>query len=158
VDTVLVLNADLGPLHRVSLRHAIRMLCRQVVEIHESEDHIPRFGVWPKPTIVRLISYIVPKWRYTDGPAWSRPGVLARDSRKCGYCGGHATTVDHITPRSQGGRNDWQHRLGPVRRGRAAPGKARHTHWNWPAGFHSVPPPAPIPESSNRQDSGLWSR
>jgi 5-methylcytosine-specific restriction endonuclease McrA len=107
VDTVLVLNADLGPLHRVSLRHAIRMLCRQVVEIHESEDHIPRFGVWPKPTIVRLISYIVPKWRYTDGPAWSRPGVLARDSRKCGYCGGHATTVDHITPRSQGGRNDW---------------------------------------------------
>jgi hypothetical protein len=35
---VLVLNADLGPLHRVSLRHAIRMLCRQVAEIHESEQ------------------------------------------------------------------------------------------------------------------------
>jgi len=35
VATVLVLNADLGPLHRVTVRHAIRMLCREVAEIHE---------------------------------------------------------------------------------------------------------------------------
>jgi hypothetical protein len=28
VTAVLVLNADLGPLHRVSLRHALRMLNR----------------------------------------------------------------------------------------------------------------------------------
>ncbi len=34
-------------------------------------------------------------------------GVLARDSRRCGYCGGHATTVDHVLPRSRGGRNSW---------------------------------------------------
>ncbi|HTF07852.1 MAG TPA: HNH endonuclease, partial [Asanoa sp.] len=33
---VLVVNADLGPLHRVSLRHAVRMLVRQVAEIHEA--------------------------------------------------------------------------------------------------------------------------
>ncbi|MGC5310270.1 hypothetical protein [Micromonospora zamorensis] len=37
MDAVLVLNADLGPLHRVPIKHAIRMLMRQVAEIHEAE-------------------------------------------------------------------------------------------------------------------------
>jgi 5-methylcytosine-specific restriction endonuclease McrA len=106
VDTVLVINADLGPLHRVSLRHAIRMLCRRVAEVHEAEpDRL--IGVFPLPKVVRLVQYVVTKWRYTAGPAWSRSGVLNRDGHRCGYCTGRATTVDHILPRSRGGRNTW---------------------------------------------------
>jgi 5-methylcytosine-specific restriction endonuclease McrA len=106
VDTVLVINADLGPLHRVSLRHAVRMLVRRVAEVHESEpDRL--IGIYPVPTVVRLVRYVVTKWRYTAGPAWSRTGVLARDGRRCGYCLGAATTVDHILPRSRGGKNTW---------------------------------------------------
>lgn len=104
--SVLVLNADLGPLHRVSLRHAIRMLCREVAVIHESEPDI-RFGVFPMPKVVRLVQYIVTKWRYTAGPIWTKPGVLRRDNRQCGYCGHAANTVDHIVPASRGGRNKW---------------------------------------------------
>lgn len=107
MEGVLVLNADLGPLHRVSLRHAIRMLCRRVAEVHEAEDHI-RIGPYPRPRVVRLVSYVVTKWRYTAGPAWSRPGVLVRDGRRCGYCAAGATTVDHIRPRSRGGGNTWK--------------------------------------------------
>lgn len=106
MDSVLVLNADLGPLHRVSLRHAIRMLCRQVAEVHEAEPDI-RLGVFPLPRVVRLLRYVVTKWRYTSGPAWSRPGVMARDNHRCAYCGGTATTIDHILPRSHGGKNTW---------------------------------------------------
>jgi 5-methylcytosine-specific restriction endonuclease McrA len=103
---VLVLNADLGPLHRVSLKHAVRMLFRQVAEIHEAEpDRL--IGVFPMPKVVRLVRYVVTRWRYTAGPAWSRSGVLVRDGRRCGYCHGAATTVDHIVPRSRGGRNTW---------------------------------------------------
>jgi len=107
--SVLVLNADLGPLHRVSLRHAIKMLFREVAEVHEAaeEEHIPCFGPWVKPKIIRLVRYVVPRWRWTEGPGWSRPGVMARDGRRCGYCGGHASTVDHIVPRSRGGLNSW---------------------------------------------------
>ncbi len=106
VNGVLVLNADMGPLHRVSLRHAIRMLIRQVAEVHEA---VPdrAIGVFPMPTIVRLITYIAPRWRYTTGPRWSRPGVLIRDGRTCGYCGRAASTIDHILPRSRGGKNSW---------------------------------------------------
>lgn len=106
MDAVLVINADLGPLHRVSVQHAIRMLCRGVAEIHESEPDI-RLGIFPMPKIVRLVRYIVTKWRYTSGPAWSRPGVLRRDNDKCAYCSGPATTVDHIHPQSRGGKNTW---------------------------------------------------
>ncbi len=103
---VLVLNADLGPLHRVSLRHAVRMLVRQVAEIHEAvPDRL--IGVYPMPTVVRLVRYVVTRWRYSAGPAWSRPGVMVRDGYRCAYCCGVATTVDHVTPRSRGGRNTW---------------------------------------------------
>lgn len=104
---VLVLNADLGPLHRVTLRHAIRMLCRRVAEVHEAEPDI-RIGVFPMPTVVRLLRYINPKWRYSHGPAWSRAGVMNRDHYKCAYCLGVGTTIDHIVPASRGGRSTWQ--------------------------------------------------
>lgn len=35
--------------------------------------------------------------------AYTREWVLARDSRKCRYCGLLATEVDHVVPRSKGG-------------------------------------------------------
>ncbi|RKR92653.1 5-methylcytosine-specific restriction endonuclease McrA [Micromonospora pisi] len=107
MDAVLILNADLGPLHRVPVKHAIRMLLRQVAEIHEAEpDRL--IGVFPMPKVLRLVRYVVTKWRYTAGPAWSKRGVLNRDGHRCGYCPAAATTVDHILPRSRGGRNTWK--------------------------------------------------
>ncbi len=106
MSDVLVLNADMEPLTRVSLRHAVKMLVRQVAEVH---DHVPdrAIGVWPVPTVVRLVRWVYARWRHTDGPAWSRRGVLARDHRRCGYCRQPATTIDHIVPRCQGGQNTW---------------------------------------------------
>ena len=129
MDSVLVLNADLGPLHRVSLRHAVRMLVRQVAEVHEAQpDRL--IGVWPVPTAVRLVRYVVTRWRYTAGPAWSRAGVMVRDGRCCGYCGGPASTVDHIAPRSRGGRNTWLNTVAACggcnqRKGDRTPAEAR---------------------------------
>jgi 5-methylcytosine-specific restriction endonuclease McrA len=32
---------------------------------------------------------------------------MARDRRRCGYRGAQATTIDHVPPRSRGGRNTW---------------------------------------------------
>ena len=87
MEAVIVLNADLGPLHRVSLKHAI--------------------GVYPMPKVVRLVHFVVTRWRYSAGPAWSRAGVLARDGHRCAYCGGPASTIDHVIPRSRGGHNTW---------------------------------------------------
>ena len=103
---VLVLNADMQPLHRVSLRHAIRMLVREVAEIHDAEpDRL--IGVFPMPLAVRLVRYVFAKWRHHTGPGWTKAGVLKRDRNRCGYCGGYASTVDHIVPSSRGGANSW---------------------------------------------------
>ncbi|GAB7045751.1 HNH endonuclease [Catenuloplanes indicus] len=126
---VLVLNADLGPLHRVSLRHAVRMLVRRVAEVHESRPDT-QIGVWPVPTVVRLVSYVVTRWRHSRGPAWSRGGVLVRDGRRCAYCGGHASTIDHVMPRSRGGRNAWSNTVAACgacnqRKGDRTPAEAR---------------------------------
>jgi len=107
VNAVLVLNADLGPLHRVSLQHAIRMLCREVAVVHEADPE-RQFGVFPMPRVLRLVSYVVTRWRYTAGPAWSRRGVLERDGHRCAYCARTATTIDHVMPVSRGGRNTWR--------------------------------------------------
>jgi 5-methylcytosine-specific restriction endonuclease McrA len=126
---VLVLNADFGPLHRVSLRHAVRMLVRQVAEIHEARpDRL--IGVFPMPTVVRLVSYVVTRWRHTRGPTWSRRGVLVRDHHSCAYCGRSATTIDHVLPRSRGGTNTWLNTVAACgrcnqRKGDRTPSEAR---------------------------------
>jgi 5-methylcytosine-specific restriction endonuclease McrA len=107
-ETVLVLNADLGPLHRVTFRHAVRMLLRGVAEVHEADPE-RSLGELPWPKVLRLARYVVSKWRYSDGPTWSRRGVLERDERTCQYCGAeNAHTIDHVVPRSQGGRSTWK--------------------------------------------------
>jgi 5-methylcytosine-specific restriction endonuclease McrA len=129
MSAVLVLNADCGPLHRVSLRHAIRMLFRQVAVVHESEPDA-RIGVYPMPRVVRLVSYVVTRWRHSRGPAWSRAGVLVRDRRRCGYCGGAASTIDHVLPRSRGGGNEWANTVAACgrcnnRKGDRTPSEAR---------------------------------
>jgi 5-methylcytosine-specific restriction endonuclease McrA len=106
VADVLVLNADMQPLHRVSLRHAVRMLVRQVAEVHDSvPDRL--IGIWPVPVAVRLVRYVYARWRNPTGPRWSRAGVMRRDGKLCGYCPQLATTVDHVLPRSRGGGNTW---------------------------------------------------
>ena len=129
MDAVLVLNADLGPLHRVPIQHAIRMLCRRVAVVHEAEpDRV--LGVFPLPRVVRLVRYVVTRWRYAAGPAWSRRGVLVRDGHRCGYCGGPASTIDHILPRSRGGANSWRNTVAACghcnqRKGDRTPAEAR---------------------------------
>jgi 5-methylcytosine-specific restriction endonuclease McrA len=126
---VLVLNADLGPLHRVSLRHAVRMLVRRVAEVHEAKpDRV--IGVYPVPTVVRLVSYVVTRWRHSRGPAWSRAGVLVRDGHRCAYCGRAASTIDHVLPRSRGGANGWLNTVAACggcnqRKGDRTPSEAR---------------------------------
>lgn len=129
MSLVLVLNADCGPLHRVSLRHAIRMLFREVAVVHEARPDA-RIGIYPIPTVVRLVSYVVTRWRHSRGPAWSRPGVLTRDGRRCGYCGKAASTVDHVLPRSRGGGNTWENTVAACdrcngRKGDRTPAEAR---------------------------------
>jgi 5-methylcytosine-specific restriction endonuclease McrA len=103
---VLVLNADNTALHTVSVKHAIGMLVREVAIVEEArEGHL--IGPYPWPLVLRLIRYVKTNFLYTRAPGWTKRGVLKRDRHRCAYCGGHASTVDHLVPQSRGGPNSW---------------------------------------------------
>ena len=34
--------------------------------------------------------------------------MLRRDAHRCAYCGGGASTIDHVLPRSRGGADSWE--------------------------------------------------
>ena len=103
---VLVLNAGYEPLHTVSVKHAIRMLVREVAIVEEA---LPgrTFGALPYPKVLRLVRYVTLKWRATRPPTWSKNRLLFRDLNTCGYCGDPANTVDHIVPYAKGGKSTW---------------------------------------------------
>ena len=104
MESVLVLNAGYEPLHKVSVKHAIRMLVREVAVIEEAAEEM--FGDFPKPLVLRLVKYISMKWR-THKPKWSKDRLFKRDRGVCLYCDKPATTIDHVIPRSRGGDTTW---------------------------------------------------
>jgi 5-methylcytosine-specific restriction endonuclease McrA len=62
----------------------------------------------PVPRIIRLLFYEkVPRW----GIKFNRRNIFARDENRCQYCGKRFPTselsLDHVIPRSRGGRTTW---------------------------------------------------
>lgn len=92
----------------VSLRHAIKMLHRRVAHVLEVVDG-ETFGPYSKPRAVELVQYVHTAWVYerTRKVPYSNGALLRRDRHKCAYCGRAANTVDHVTPRCQGGKSTW---------------------------------------------------
>jgi len=102
---IVLLNASYEPLGRVTFQHAVRMLFRQVALVEE--QHGDRMiGPHPWPRVIRLVRYVAAHWLHRPA-GWSRNGVLVRDRHTCVYCGRHATTIDHVLPRSRGGGSTW---------------------------------------------------
>jgi hypothetical protein len=103
---VLVLNASYEPLHKVDVRHAVRMLVRGVAVVEEAVEG-RSIGHFPLPRVLRLVRYVAMRWR-RGHPAWSKNGLRRRDEGLCGYCRERGDTVDHIVPRSRGGGTTWE--------------------------------------------------
>lgn len=116
---VLLLNASYEPLAIIPYRRAVALLLRDRVEAASAEAAVLRAadGALHVPRILRLRRYIQAPRRNAH---WSRAGVLRRDRYTCIYCGSapgdrqgahmldkRDFTVDHIVPRSRGGRNTW---------------------------------------------------
>ncbi len=103
----LVLNASDEALCVVSGRRAlVLLLTDKAVGVLGSEKvaHSARAEV-VVPVVVRLTRYVrVP---YRGGVPLTRRAVFARDGGACAYCGGAATSLDHVVPRSRGGAHSW---------------------------------------------------
>jgi 5-methylcytosine-specific restriction endonuclease McrA len=106
----------------VSLTRAIRLLYTEKAEIVEAHDGVyirsaSGEDVWPMPKILRLIRHVKLAYDKIYGPPMvSKRGVLLRDNHTCAYCGAtHANTVDHVLPRSRGGRSTWMNLVAACR-------------------------------------------
>ena len=119
MKSVLLLNASYAPLSVIPLRRALSLIARGCVE-PATEETVTIQGSSQSihlPTVIRLHRYVNVPMRKAS---WSRTAVLRRDAYRCIYCGtgigelqqNHILekndfTLDHIIPRSRGGRNTW---------------------------------------------------
>jgi 5-methylcytosine-specific restriction endonuclease McrA len=112
MERVLLLNATYEPLALVSDRRAVVLLldgrAEAVAFRPAGVGHVFRSAQCSVevPAIVRLSRMVrIPRWART--PPLTRRAVLRRDGGMCAYCTEVADTVDHVVPRSRGGRHEW---------------------------------------------------
>ena len=112
----LLLNATYEPLCVVSSRRAIVLVLAakaEAVDVTDDEVHAERITL-AVPIVVRLTRYVrVP---YPVQVPLSRRAVFTRDGSTCVYCGGSATSIDHVVPRSRGGTHTWDNVVAACRR------------------------------------------
>ncbi len=106
---VLLLNADYSPLGLCGVERAIVLVLMQKADlIHAREDAFVRSQrvAIPLPSVVRLRQYARVPYRKI---MLTRKNVLRRDEHRCQYCGNReALTIDHVFPRSRGGKDTWE--------------------------------------------------
>ena len=117
---VLLLNGSTWePISVITVPRAINLLLADKAVVIEQSGGFLRTvsSFFPIPSVIALRTYInVPRRR----AHWSRKGVLVRDNYTCVYCGAKPgtiqkgkviarsdLTVDHILPRSRGGKDHW---------------------------------------------------
>ena len=112
MEKVLLLNASYTPLRVISFKRAIVLLLQEKAEVvEEATGSINSASrTFTMPSVIRL-TYMV-KIPYRARIALNRRSVLARDGGICQYgCGRKANTVDHVHPRSRGGKHSWDNVL-----------------------------------------------
>lgn len=117
---VLLLNGNTWePLSVISVPRAINLLLAGKASVIEESGKFLKTvrDSFPVPSVIALRTYINVPRRHAH---WSRKGVLIRDKYLCIYCGVQPGSlvkgkvlaktdfsIDHIVPRSRGGKDTW---------------------------------------------------
>jgi CRISPR/Cas system Type II protein with McrA/HNH and RuvC-like nuclease domain len=107
MQQVLVLNFDFTPLNVTTLQRGFTLVDKGKAEIVESDPNpiVTTYKEYVRPLIIRLLRYISYRG---NGIRVNRQRIFKRDDYQCGYCGSQRDlTIDHILPRSRGGKNTW---------------------------------------------------
>ncbi|UOE45855.1 HNH endonuclease [Agromyces larvae] len=132
----LVLNAGYEPLAVVSFKRALLLVMHQKATVIVRDDDHPVLGTsgpWDRPSVIVLTRYVRPP-RMAHIPV-SRRGVLRRDEHRCAYCGKSAATIDHVLPRSRGGRDTWENLVACCLRCNNAKGDHTPAEMGWDLRF-----------------------
>lgn len=107
MNGVLVLNYDYTPLNITTTRRGFVLVDKGKAEVVKSDDIpiVSSYTTYVRPVIIRLLKYIKHKMRNIKP---SRVRIYKRDNHECVYCGSiKQLTLDHVIPKSRGGKNDW---------------------------------------------------
>ncbi len=108
----LVLNAGYEPMQLVSWQRALCLVLARKAEIVAHYDEVVRSvtQVMQLPSVVRLVEYVQVVSRF-GVVRCNRRNILLRDRHQCQYCGVSCRqgdiSIDHIIPRSRGGKTIW---------------------------------------------------
>jgi 5-methylcytosine-specific restriction endonuclease McrA len=124
---VLILNRNYQPVHVTNVKRAFSLLYMGIARAIDSQYKLYDFESWAAlsasehehistidrairvPRVLVLAAYeYLPKGRVR----FSRLNIYARDNDTCQYCGLQLSraelNLDHVVPRSQGGRTSWE--------------------------------------------------
>jgi 5-methylcytosine-specific restriction endonuclease McrA len=108
---VLVLNASYEAIRIVPARRALTLICKgsAMVELPTRIEVYPGITL---PSVIRLRTYRHIPIRLQ---IVTRKNIYLRDGHTCQYCGdklkADELTLDHIIPKSRGGKSDWQNQV-----------------------------------------------
>ena len=125
---VLVLNRSFLPIHVTSVRRAFILLYQGLAKAVDERYDTFDFDAWRRqrvrsddssvgtvggpirvPRVIQLALFDRVPRRHVR---FSRTNIYARDRNTCQYCGRRKTraelNLDHVVPRSQGGRTTWE--------------------------------------------------
>jgi 5-methylcytosine-specific restriction endonuclease McrA len=143
---VLLLNATYEPLQLVSERRAVVLLLAGRAEPVATPDEptmvrSARMTI-AVPAIVRLHEMVRLPTRLRTPPL-TRRALLLRDGYSCAYCLAHADTIDHVIPRSRGGRHEWTNVVAACRRHNMQKGDRLLEEIGWRLHFEPCVPEGP---------------
>lgn len=138
---VLLLNASWEAIKIISIHRAIVLLVEEKAEIIESREGLIRSPsiTLPMPSVIRLHKYVYLPTKKRNIPI-SRRAILNRDNKECAYCGKEADTIDHIHPRSKGGKHEWKNVIAACRKCNAKKGSKLLKDLGWKMRFEPVDP------------------
>ncbi len=143
---VLLLNATYEPLQLVTERRAVVLLLAGRAEPVATPDEptVVRSArmVVEVPAIVRLHDVVRLPTRVRTPPL-TRRALLLRDSYRCAYCLSPADTIDHVIPRSRGGRHEWTNVVAACRRHNMQKGDRLLEEIGWRLHFEPRVPEGP---------------
>jgi 5-methylcytosine-specific restriction endonuclease McrA len=120
---VLVLNLDFNPISICTVQRAFLLVYLNKAElVKEKENQVIHTVTreYVMPSVIKLKKYINIPYRSV---LLSRENIFKRDSYTCQYCGSPKDlTMDHVIPKSRGGKTTWDNLITACKRCNAKKG------------------------------------
>ena len=105
---VLILNQDYSALTVCTVPKAFVLVYLQKAELVSEARDLQLRSVshtFPMPSVIRLFKYVHLPYK---GVMLTRQNIFKRDGHRCQYCGTvDELTLDHVVPKSRGGKSNW---------------------------------------------------